>query len=348
MPKIRKTAQLILFVILLTSCKNISTPAGLTNSEIVSITAATAAESSETEPPAPLPPGLNSRAVYVYDLNNDVCVYKQNEDERLPPASILKIMTCLLTLEKVPDLSQKVLVPKSVFDEFTDDDPYSNTYNAADAGIQPGQTNLTYTDVLYAMMLASGCEASSILAYNVGDGDMDAFFDEMNKKASAIGCKNTHFTNAHGLYDSNNLTSAYDMFVITKYAIDNYPLFSEICSKTVYVMPANSKYPNGYKIKTANKLMRDDEDNPHYLPYVSGVKSGSINEYFDENGERFDGFNTLVSIAEKDGAKYMVVTLGSPYYDYSDGEGKRAYLNYDDHFALYLWLFGAYADYANG
>jgi len=340
----KKTAAIILTVIFIAigaACKGSivsdlteSGTTAATNAAIPNVTIAEATIAVPDFPPA-LTEALHSRAVYVYDMNNNFCVYKKNEDEKLPPASILKIMTCLLVLEKVNDLSANVKTPQTVFAEFENGDP--NTHNAADAGIQPEQDNLNYADVLHAMMLASGCEASNILAYNAGGGSIDVFVAMMNAKAKEIGCKNTRFTNAHGLYNPDNYTSAYDMFLITKYAYDNYPLFSEICAKTSYIMPANSKYPEGYKIGTANKLMRDKDDNPHYLDYATGIKSGSINEYFDDEGNYYDGFNTLVSLAEKDGLKYMTATLGSDYYD---SEHKRAFFNYDDHIAIYGLLFG--------
>jgi len=336
----KKLSVIILTVLFLSSCKSKTNanPAGI-NYVPETITTTAIAETSETTAvattaePVVFTGQLHSRSAYMYDMNANEYVYKINENEKLPPASILKIMTCLLVLEKVPDLEQIIEVPQTAFDEFTNGDP--NTDNAADAGICPGQTNLTYTDALHAMMLASGCEASNILAYNAGGGDMSRFISDMNKKAKTIGCKNTNITNAHGLYNPDNYTTAYDMFLITKYAYDNYPVFAEICAKEEYIMPANMKYPDGYKILTANAFLRR-KDNPRYFEYATGVKSGSINEYYDGEGAYYDGFTTLVTIAEKDGAKFMIVTLGAPYYD---DEHKRAAFNYDDHTKLYKWAF---------
>jgi len=346
MSKMKKAAIIIPLVIILAACKSIpepvSDPVGVTVEPETTTTVTTAAETMTTAKPIPPPPSHYSRSVYMYDMNKDEVIYAVNENEKLPPASILKIMTCLIVLENVPDLDKYVEVPQSAFDEFTNGDP--NTDNAADAGICPGQANLTYRDVLRALMIVSGCEAGNILAYNVS-GNIGDFTDLMNEEASRLGCVNTRFTNTHGLYEADNLTTAYDMFLITKYAIANYPAFAEICAETVCAMPPNAKYPNGYKIGTANKLMRDKDDNPHYRPYVTGVKSGSINEYFDPDGTRHDGFNTLVTTAEKDGASFMLVTLGAPFYQYENGERKRAHLNYDDHIALYEW---AFENYANG
>jgi len=351
MLKMVKTAVIIPIVILLAACKAIpepvSDPVGVTVAPKITTTAATAATvtttaAATTAEPVP-PPSHYSSSVYMYDMNKGEVIYAVNENEPLPPASILKIMTGLIVFENVPDLDVIIEVPQSAFDEFTNGDP--NTDNAADAGIQPWQANLTYRDALYALLVASGCEAGNILAYNVSSETGEAFTDLMNAEAKRLGCLNTHFTNAHGLYEQDNLTTAYDMFLITKYALDNYAEFAEICATTTYVMPPNSKYPNGYKIGTANKLIRDKDDNPHYRPYVTGVKSGSINEYFDRDGTRHDGFNTLVTTAEKDGASFMLVTLGAPFYTYENGERKRAHLNYDDHIALYEW---AFANYLNG
>jgi D-alanyl-D-alanine carboxypeptidase (penicillin-binding protein 5/6) len=278
------------------------------------------------------PGEINSRAVFMYNLETDTVVYARNEHMKLPPASIAKIMTCLVIMENIPDLNAFVQVTDAAFAPFESGDP--NMEDAATAGIEPGQSNVTYLDCIFGLMLPSGCEAANILAYNGGGGDMDAFAEMMNAKARELGAVNSNFTNASGLYEDGFYTTAYDMFLITKYAMEKYPLFMEIAGFSSYIMPPNERFPNGYRIPNANEgLLALFE-----FGYATGIKIGSIYEYFVD-GIMLDGFLTFVSYAEKDGMSLLTVTLGAEYYD---EERKWSGNHYYDHFALYEWAFGTF------
>ncbi|MCH5204417.1 MAG: D-alanyl-D-alanine carboxypeptidase [Oscillospiraceae bacterium] len=273
------------------------------------------------------------------NLNTNIIVCSKNPDERLVPASITKIMTALVCFEKVSDFSQIVECPYVCFDEFWGTN--KNFWGASTADIQTKQDNLTYTDCLYALMLRSGCEAANIIAYNVA-GDIPTFVDMMNETAAKIGCTNTHFTNAHGLYEKDNYTSARDMYLITRYAMDTYPGFMKICETVSYEMPANRTNPNGYTVYHTNQMMRTNTD--YYYEGVKGIKTGSINEYFEQNSEgkwekvETRGTRTLVSVCEKDGYSYLLVTL-APFYA---EDGTSPNYPYIDQKALYDWAFSEF------
>jgi D-alanyl-D-alanine carboxypeptidase (penicillin-binding protein 5/6) len=183
-------------------------------------------------------------------------------------------------------------------------------------------------------MLPSGCEAANILAYNVGNGDMDVFVQMMNDKAREIGARNSNFTNASGLYEYNYYSTAYDMFLISKYTMEKYPLFMEIAATPLWEMPPNSERPDGYTIRntSAGLLLL------HELDYTIGIKIGSIFEVF-RGGIRFDGFTTLVSMASKNGLTFLTVSLDADYYD---EEGKWSGWHYEDHAALYEWAYSQF------
>lgn len=281
-----------------------------------------------------------SEGVYMVNLDTDTVVLSKNPDRRLYPASTVKILTCLVALENVKDLSEKVECPYDCFDEFSGDDP--NFYDAATAGIDPLQDNLTYKDCLYGLMLASGCEAGNITAYNVGGGDIERFVGMMNETAKKIGCTNSSFTNPHGLFEEENTVSAHDMYIIARYAIDNYPDFMKICNAKEYEMPANDTYPDGYTVYQSNGMLR--EDSGFYYKGAKGVKTGGIYAYYlpedgvwDWNNE-LEGFSSLVTTAERNGTSYLLVTLQSPYRD-EDGEVGT---HYADHAALYDRVFADY------
>lgn len=286
---------------------------------------------------------LYSESVFMVNLNTNIVVCSKNPDEKMIPASIAKIMTALVCFEKITDFTQVVECPYACFNEFWEDNP--NFQGASTAGIATKQDNLTYKDCLYALMLASGCEASNIIAYNVA-GDIPTFVDMMNETAQKIGCKNTHFTNAHGLYEKENYTSAKDMYLITRYAIDTYPEFKKICETVSYDMPSNKSNPSGYTVYHTNQMMKTNTN--YYYEGVKGVKTGSIHEYFEYNSEtkkwekvKSKGVRTLVTICEKDNFSYLLVTLGAPYYD-EDGKAPKQQYPYVDHKNLYDWAFSEF------
>lgn len=283
---------------------------------------------------------IYSEGVYMVNLDTDTVIVSKNPDKKLTPASTTKIMTCLVALENVKDFNAKVEVPYECFNEFFVGNPnYSGVSNAE---IAPQQDNLTYWDCLYAVMLPSACEASNIIAYNVG-GSLENFTAMMNQTAQKIGCKNTHFENAHGLYSENHYTTAYDMYLITRYALDNYKEgFMRICTASQYEMPGNKYHPSGYTINNTNQLMV--QSSPYYTEGVKGIKTGSIDKYYHKKDGKWDlkeytlGSRALVSTAERNGYSYLLVTLGAPYFN-EDGTPTETNRSFTDHQNLYNWAF---------
>ena len=292
----------------------------------------------------PLTFDLYSEGIYMVNLDTDIVVASKNPDKRLYPASTTKIMTCLVALENVKNFSQKVDCDYECYNEFSWAAEYYNPnfVGASNAAIEPTQDNITYQDCMYALMLRSGCEAANIIAYNIS-GSLEKFTDLMNETAKRIGCQNTHFSNAHGLFDENNYTTPYDLYLITRYALDNYPGFMKFCSTYEYDMPANNANPDGYTIYSTNKMM--SEESVYYTEGVSGIKTGSISDYvLKRNGEwdednPIDGFCSLVTLCERDGYKYLLVTLQAPY---KDKDGEKQVTHFEDHKKLYDWAYSEF------
>ncbi len=294
---------------------------------------------------------IMSEGVYMVNLDTDIVVFSKNADKKIYPADITDIMTCLVALENVKDFDAIVNVPYACTDEFHVGNPnYSNVTNA---GIEVLQGNLTYWDCMQAMMMRSACEAANIIAYNVG-GSIENFVNMMNETAQKIGCKNTRFVNAHGCYAENHYTTAYDMFLITRYAIDNYPGFMKICNTYQYVMPANKANPESVELEgrrgyliTHDNAMMNASDSTYYYEGVSGVKTGGVPRLYPKKDGKWDkndylyGSRSLVTVAERNGYKYLLVTLGAPYFDEMGNTPDRIY-SYDDHINLYNWVFSEF------
>ncbi len=257
------------------------------------------------------PIDTSSRNVYLENLDTGIVVLEKNADEKVPPASLTKIMTYIVVTDNIPDLENTMVTITA--EALGNLDPESSVMGLSD---YIGE-EFSVLELLYGLMLPSGNDAALVLADYIGDGVVDNFVDMMNRKAGQLGCSSTHFVNPHGLYDANHYSTAYDLATITKYAYQK-PYFEDI-SRTV-----NHKVDGMlHTLETTNYLI-DPSYPQYYYQYACGTKTG----YTDEAGK------CLVSIAKKDGYNYLCVALGSPYSYTED-------VNYAmlDSKELYEWAF---------
>ena len=277
-----------------------------------------------------------SDGVFMVNLDTDVVVYQKNATKKLYPASTTKIMTCIIAMELIADWDAYVNISYDATNEFWTGDP--NKEGPSNAALEAGQTNITYKDCIYGLMVSSACEAANVLALNTC-GSIEAFVAKMNEKAKNIGCVNTHFGNTHGLWQEDNYSCAYDMFLIAKYAYEHIPNLLEICDTYQYEFPPNEYNPDGY-IKTAtNALIINTAENPFYYEYAHGIKTGSIDYYWDKDGNVHDGGRCLVSLAKKGGYTYMISSLQAPYFNEA---GEKYNYSAHDHVNLYEWAFSTF------
>lgn len=259
---------------------------------------------------------LTSEAVYMENLDTEDVILNKSADVQYAPASLTKIMTCVLVLDEFKDdveslKKTKVSAGSEAFKEL------ENTF-ASTAGIKKNE-KLSYYDLLCALMIPSACEAANIIAVNIG-GSLDGFVEMMNAKAGSLGMKNTVYYNAHGL-DLNgnvNMTTCRDQAILCKYAINNYPIFTEITSKYSYTLS------NGTTVINTNSLL--DETSDFYYGYVNGIKTG----FYDEAGR------CLASVATKNGYTYLIVSMKAPA---KDKNGNDVMYNCQDHKKLYMWAY---------
>ena len=170
-------------------------------------------------------PALDATAALLVSPESDMVLYEKNADEKRYPASTTKIMTALLTLENVSDLSAVVTAEASDFENVTAD--------SSNAGIKLGE-QVTVKDLLYALMLPSANEAAYMLARHVS-GSWEQFVDMMNERAAALGCTGTHFCNPCGLHEDDHYTTAHDLYRIAKQAMKD-ATFRDIVSTVQHRM----------------------------------------------------------------------------------------------------------------
>ena len=291
MNKSRKIFSLIIFAIILCSTFSYTL-------------AATLAEKTDE-----LEKNLSSEAVLLMETSTGKVVYEKNGYEKKYPASTTKIMTAILAIEHC-NLNETATASEFAINSVPSG--YST------ANIQIGET-LSVKDLLYALMLQSANESAVILAEHVS-GSQEAFANLMNEKAKELGCKNTHFINPNGIHNENHYTTAYDLALITQYAMKNQT-FRDIVKTTSFTLPATTSYPSESRTyaNTNNLIIYDARNRPdnYYYKYATGVKTGYTSA----------AKNCLVASAEKNGIEYISVVLGASITYESTGSVSHRYVD---------------------
>ena len=175
------------------------------------------------------PPDVEIVAPYyiVVDAEDpSIVFYERDPDEKCIPASTMKIMTCILTIENTEDFSELVEVTKKAA-SLKD----SNSLMGVFAG-----EKLTVDQLLHGLMLVSGNDAALLLATHVA-GSVEAFAELANAKALELGMLNSHFLNASGAYRGGQFSTARDMAVLTAYALKNEKFRELIATKEYTIEP---------------------------------------------------------------------------------------------------------------
>ena len=223
------------------------------------------------------------------DPTHAVLGLERNADAKRYPASTTKILTCIVALESArPD--EPVTVSKRAC---------NLSEKNSKMGLKPGE-QYPLIDLLYGLMLPSGNDAAIAIAEHIG-GSVSGFADLMNKKASAIGMQNSHFTNPHGLHNDNHYTTARDMAILSAYAMHN-DTFAQIVSSVEY--KAHSLDGREIVLHSSNRLLRDATAKT-YTPYSAlydyaiGIKTGDTHL----------AGKCLVAAAKRNETTYILVLL---------------------------------------
>ncbi len=234
-------------------------------------------------------PDIYGEAAILIDADSGRILYEKNADKKVYPASTTKIMTGIIILENYADRLDEVVTAGEVVNSIIGT-------GASHIGIRVGE-ELTVEQLLCAVLVASANEACDVLAEHMC-GNVEVFVELMNKKAEELGMENTHFANAHGFHDANHYTTAKDMAIITKYAMQNEK-FREIVKMPTYFIPKTNKYNYGdgtRNLSNTSDLIK--QGNSNYYKYATGVKTG----YTSEAG------NCLVASATKESTKTSTKT----------------------------------------
>lgn len=231
-----------------------------------------AAQSAET-PEAPA--SVTARAVAAIDASSGALLYARRPFDALPPASLTKMVTALVALERAP-LDHLVRATR-VYDVVP-----------TIIGIEPGDT-LRLEDALYGLMLDSGNDAALAIAESVADGSVARFVGWMNELVRRLGLERTHFANPHGLDEPDHLSSAYDMAVIGR-TLMRQPILARIVGEERRLIEG----PPRWAFRNTNPILG-------IVPGADGIKTG----YEDRAGR------CLAATAVRDGRRVVAVVLNS-------------------------------------
>jgi serine-type D-Ala-D-Ala carboxypeptidase (penicillin-binding protein 5/6) len=227
------------------------------------------------ELPVPAP---RARSAIVVDADSGAVLYERNAHAEYAPASLTKMTTALVALERAP-LDRQIRT--------------THVFNVVPVviGLEPGDS-LSLEALLYGLLLNSGNDAALAIAEGVGDGSQTRFVGWMNELVDRLGLANTRFKNPHGLDQEGHVSSAYDMAIIGR-ALMRQPVLARIVSEERHEFQG----PPRWVFRTRNPLMG-------VYAGVDGIKTG-----FDDNAGL-----CLVATATRDGRRAIAVVMNSPNY----------------------------------
>jgi D-alanyl-D-alanine carboxypeptidase (penicillin-binding protein 5/6) len=243
---------------------------------VLSISSTAQAESAQIAPP----PNLAVKAFLLKDFNSNYVIASQKSNMRIEPASLTKIMTAYLSFKALKNghLSLTQTLPVS---------EVAWKVEGSKMFIEPNKP-VTVDELLHGMIIQSGNDASIALADGIG-GTEAQFVDMMNKEATRLGMKNTHYMNATGLPDVQHYTTADDLMILATALIHDFP----------------EQYQRLYSVKeyTYNKITQPNRNRLLWLdPNVDGMKTGHTETA---------GY-CLIASAKRDGIRRISVVLGAP------------------------------------
>lgn len=225
----------------------------------------------------------NAMSAILMDADTGTVIYEKKSHEQLPPASITKIMTMLLTMEAI-DKGTLKLTDKVIASE------YASSMGGSQIFLEPGE-EMTVDELLKGVAMASGNDASVALAEKIA-GTEQAFVQMMNDKAKALGLKDTHFANCNGLPAANHYSSAHDIAMISRELLKHEGITKYTGSYQDYLRKESEK---PFWLVNTNKLVR-------FYSGADGLKTGYTSE------ARF----CLAATAKRDGLRWIAVVLGEP------------------------------------
>ncbi|MDO4568641.1 MAG: D-alanyl-D-alanine carboxypeptidase family protein [Clostridia bacterium] len=236
------------------------------------------------------PDSISTPYMLLMDADTGLVLSEKQGYTQFYPASTTKILSCIIAIEMTQNLDERFNVGPV-------------TDRGSCMGLREGE-EISMRDLLYGLMLVSGNDAADAVAYKLAGGRSE-FAELMNQKAAELGMTQSNFVNANGLHDDAHVTTAYDMAVLARYAMQN-DTFRAIVSTREYTTSPTSRNSQGYSLVNSNRLLATPEgrQNIEYA-HATGIKTGNT----------IPAGYCLVASASKDGRNLILVLLGDNEYE---------------------------------
>lgn len=220
---------------------------------------------------------IESEAAILINAETGAILYEKNAHTLHYPASTTKTATALFALKKKGDqLSTVIAAEQEAIASISSEAKKRSNYTMPSHWVEQGSTHMgikrgeefTLRDLLLGVLVTSSNDASNVVAQFVG-GTIPDFVKELNEYLQSLGCKQTYFTNPHGLHHPKHQTTPYDMAIIAREAMKN-PTFREMVSLVKFVRPKTNKQESTVMLQT-NRLLRNGK---YYYPKAIGIKTG--------------------------------------------------------------------------
>ncbi len=252
----------------------------------------------------PAPPDLFSEAAVLIEAETGQVLYGRNETKRMEPASLTKIMTCLLGVELWDggEDDTATVTAEALFDI----DAESSSIDLVT------DESIALPDLFYALMLPSANDAANVIAQHLA-GSIEDFVEMMNTRTRELKLTGTHFSNPHGLPADNHYSTAYDIAQITREAVKNKS-FMRFAGAAAHTIPASAQEKER-ELEHTNRMLVPD----HEMYYPSAVAG--------KTGWTRRAGHCLMTVAERDGLTLICVVMraGSTANEYEDTEALLEY-----------------------
>lgn len=233
---------------------------------------------------------MKCKSYVLMEASSKTVIKAENENEKLSPASITKIMTLILIFEAIH--SNKIKL-----EDMVTTSAHAKSMGGSQVFLEEGEQQNVET-LIKCIIIASGNDASVAMAEHIS-GSEEEFVKEMNKRAKNLGMKHTHFEDCCGLTDSDNhYTSAMDVAIMSRELIVKYPEIFKY--STIWMESFTHKTNKGeseFMLTNTNKLLKTNR-------YVKGLKTGSTSK----------AKYCVSTVAEKDGVELIAVVMAAPDY----------------------------------
>ncbi len=262
---------------------------------------------------------INCDSAILYELNSDTMMYSWNADAPVYPASLVKIMTALMVVER-GTLSDAITVRQDVLDTV---DP-----NVKSLELQADEV-LTVEDLLYAVMVYSANDAAAVLADHIA-GSQEQFVTDMNSYAQELGCTGTKFVNVNGLHHSDQVSTARDIAKILAHASKN-ELFMQFYGATYHAIAKTNKHDATRELSTDNYLLVSQVER-YYDGRIIGSRTGAT-----ALGDR-----CVASVAQEGDMKLLCIIMGAESEYEENGNKVTSYCGFPETSKLLDYGFDGY------